>query len=127
KALTALQTAFELDPDNARLVFELDNLYEKMNYPLTERLDFLTKNEKLVIQRDDSYIQLISLLNETGQYQKAYDKIMAHNFHPWEGGEGKVSSQYKYSLVELAKLDLQNNQPQKAIDKMTKALTYPKN
>lgn len=127
KALTSLQTALKLDPNNARLVFELDNLYEKMNQPLEKRLNFLTKNEKLVNQRDDSYIQLISLLNETGQYQQAYDKIMSHNFHPWEGGEGKVSSQYKYSLIELAKIDLKNNQPQSAIDKMTKALTYPKN
>ncbi|AUI71089.1 DUF5107 domain-containing protein [Companilactobacillus alimentarius] len=127
RALIALETSFKLDPNNARLVFELDTLYEKLNHSLTDRLSFLTSHENLVKQRDDSYIQLITLLNDTGKYQQAYDKIMVHNFHPWEGGEGKVSTQYKYSLVELAKIDLQEKNPLKAIEKLTKALTYPEN
>jgi hypothetical protein len=28
---------------------------------------------------------------------------MGHKFHPWEGGEGKVTSQYLYCHVELGK------------------------
>lgn len=127
KALSSLEKAFKLDPNNTRLVFELDTLYEKMNLSLNDRLKFLISNERLVEERDDSYIQLITLLNDTGKYQEAYKKIMAHNFHPWEGGEGKVSTQYKYSLVELAKIDLKEKHPLKAIEKLTKALTYPEN
>lgn len=126
-AQAALEKAFQLDPENARLVFELDNLYEKLNRPIGQRLSFLEDHADLIAARDDSYTQLITLLNETGEFQQAYDKVMSHNFHPWEGGEGKVSTQYKYSLVELSKIDLDNNEPKAAIDKLTKALTYPEN
>jgi len=122
-----LELAFKLDSNNARLVFELDTLYEKLNYPLQDRLDFLIKNESLVNQRDDSYIQLITLLNDLGHYQDAYNRIMKHNFHPWEGGEGKVSTQYKYSLVEMAKLNLYNHNSKAAIEKLNQALIYPDN
>lgn len=126
KALTQLEAAFKLDSENSRLVFELDTLYEKLNKPLDERLEFLQKNFDLVKQRDDSYISLITLLNENGEHQKAYDLIMNHNFHPWEGGEGKVSTQYEYSLVELAKTDLKSENYSASIEKLKKALVYPR-
>lgn len=125
-ALTMLEQAFAKDPQNARLLFELDSLYEKLNYPLKQRLTLLQDHMALVEQRDDSYIQLVTLLNETGQYQAAYDRLMAHNFHPWEGGEGKVSAQYEYALVELAKLALTQANYQVAIDKLQQALVYPR-
>ncbi|QGG61119.1 DUF5107 domain-containing protein [Loigolactobacillus bifermentans] len=126
KALAYLEKAFKLDPTNARLVFELDSLYQKFNRPLPERLAFLQAHQDLVAQRDDSYVALVTLLNETGQYQAAYDALMAHIFHPWEGGEGKVSTQYEYALIELAKADLQAGAYQAAVDKLQKALVYPR-
>ena len=43
------------------------------------------------------------LLNQTGEYEKAKTVLDAHNFHPWEGGEGKVPAQYQLARVELAK------------------------
>lgn len=126
KALQSLEKAFSLDPQNARMVFELDSLYEKMNRPLADRLKFLQQHASLVNQRDDSYVSLVTLLNETGHYQEAYDQLMAHIFHPWEGGEGKVSAQYEYSLIELAKLDIQKTHYAQAIEKLKKALVYPR-
>jgi len=125
-ALTELTTAFKLDPTNSRLVFELATLHEKLNDPLTDRLQFLEDHRNLVSQRDDSYILMVTLLNETGRYQEAYDAVMAHIFHPWEGGEGKVSTQYEYALVELAKQDLQKHDSTSAIAKLEQALVYPR-
>ncbi|WP_229564248.1 tetratricopeptide repeat protein [Pediococcus pentosaceus] len=126
KALEYLEKAFKLDPKNVRLVFELDSLYQKMNHSLTDRLAFLEKHLDLVEQRDDSYIQLVTLLNETGRYKEAYQKLMDRIFHPWEGGEGKVSSQYEYALVELAKQDIANENYTTAIEKLNRALVYPR-
>ncbi|WPC16618.1 DUF5107 domain-containing protein [Pediococcus inopinatus] len=40
-ALRMLEKAFELDTNNARLVFELDSLYKKLDYPVVKRLKFL--------------------------------------------------------------------------------------
>jgi len=126
EALSQLSKAFDLDPQNSRLVFELDTLYEKLNYKLTDRISFLKKHFELVKMRDDSYITLVTLLNETDHYQEAYDLIMAHIFHPWEGGEGKVSTQYEYALVQLAKQDLASRSFDAALTKLNQALIYPR-
>lgn len=126
KALAELELAFKLDPTNSRLIFELDTLYEKLDRSLSDRLAFLQQHFELVKQRDDSYIALVTLLNETGDFQQAYDKLMAHVFHPWEGGEGKVSTQYEAALVGLAKQNLAEADYSAAIDKLTQALTYPR-
>lgn len=126
RALTELSKALELDPNNSRLIFELDTLFEKLNRPLNDRLSFLQAHFDLVKQRDDSYISLVTLLNETGDYQQAYELLMAHTFHPWEGGEGKVSTQYEAALVALARQDLKEQSYDAAIEKLTKALTYPR-
>ena len=48
-------------------------------------------------------LEEITLLNQLGRYEEAMQKLDAHRFHPWEGGEGKVSSQYQICRVELAK------------------------
>ncbi|MBM6585009.1 tetratricopeptide repeat protein [Pediococcus acidilactici] len=125
-AKKSLERAFELDPQNSRLVIELDSLYQKLKMPLTDRINFLENHIDLVNQRDDSYIQYITLLNETGRYEQAYNMIMKRSFHPWEGGEGKVSSQYEYALVEMAKIDIDNTSYEEAIQKLKKALVFPR-
>jgi tetratricopeptide (TPR) repeat protein len=52
---------------------------------------------------------------------------MNRKFHPWEGGEGKVSGQYVMSLIEQAKLLIENNDNEKAIELLDDAQTYPHN
>ncbi len=52
---------------------------------------------------------------------------MAHQFHPWEGGEGKVSGQYVCSLIEQAKACLAKEEFKKAIDCLERARLYPHN
>jgi phosphoribosylanthranilate isomerase len=63
----------------------------------------------------------------TGQHQKAYELIMDHRFHPWEGGEGKITTQYTMALVELAKAELAKQDGKSAEDYLQKALVYPEN
>ncbi|RYZ18910.1 MAG: tetratricopeptide repeat protein, partial [Chitinophagaceae bacterium] len=57
----------------------------------------------------------------------AFKLIMQRKFHPWEGGEGKVSGQYCYSLVEMAKQLLHLNQTIKAIALLEQAQAFPYN
>lgn len=52
---------------------------------------------------------------------------MRHKFHPWEGGEGKITSQYVFSLRQLARRALQEGDAKKAKDLLTQALTFPHN
>ena len=99
--------AFHLDENDARTLMELDQLYKRLHRPHKERLAFLQKYPELIQRRDDLVLEAITLLNQTGRYEEAMQKLDAHTFHPWEGGEGKVSAQYQICRVELAKRCLQ--------------------
>jgi tetratricopeptide (TPR) repeat protein len=103
EAKIELEKAFELARNNARVLMELDQLYKKLNEPVDARLTLLEDNLKLVLLRDDLYLERIALYNMKGDHKKTLELIMDRKFHPWEGGEGKVPGQYLISHVELAK------------------------
>jgi len=127
KALGCFEKAFVLDNKDARVFMELDQLYKRLNIAPGKRIAFLEQHLDLVELRDDVYLERIALYNLLGQYEKAFDLIMTRQFHPWEGGEGKVSGQYLYSLVEMAKQNIQDQEYQQAIDKLLMAQEYPHN
>ena len=127
KALAMYEKAFALDTTDARVLMELDQLYKRLNKDVTERLQFLEKHLSVVNQRDDLYLERASLYNFSGQYEKAYQQIMDRKFHPWEGGEGKVSAQYVFSLTEIAKQCIRAKDYEKAIWRLQQAQEYPHN
>lgn len=127
KALYCFEQAFALDKKDARVLMELDQLYKRLNKDLKERLQFLEQHIDVVEWRDDLYLERVALYNFPGEHQKAYQLIMDRQFHPWEGGEGKVSGQYIYSLVEMAKEHIARRQYPKAIELLEKAQVYPDN
>ena len=108
EALEYMEKAFHLDETDARMLMELDQLYKRLHKPHQERLDFLQKYPELIEQRDDLVLEEITLLNQLGRYEAAMAKLDAHQFHPWEGGEGKVPAQYQICRMELAKQYLAN-------------------
>jgi len=97
-----LERAYELDRADSRVLYELDQYYKLVNRPLPDRLGFLEDRLEVVEDRDDLYLEYCALLNGTGRYAEALEKILARHFHPWEGGEGKVPGQYKKALTGLA-------------------------
>lgn len=127
RAVKALERAFSLDRSDARVLMELDQLYKRINKNPEERLRFLENHMELVESRDDLYLERAALYNFIGQYEKAYDLFMNRKFHPWEGGEGKVSGQYTYSLTEMAKKDIRAGRFDQAVEKLENAWVYPLN
>ncbi|MBQ2669253.1 MAG: tetratricopeptide repeat protein, partial [Clostridia bacterium] len=120
KAREAMEKAFNMDKTDARIFFELDQLYRVLNLSLKERLDNMNANAAILEKRDDLYTEYITLLNMNGEYENAYERIMSHNFHPWEGGEGKIPAQYRIALMNMAK----KADTAKAIEMLEKALVY---
>lgn len=125
KALECMERAFGLDDSDSRVLMELDQLYKKLQYPFETRLTLLRKYPALVAQRDDLVLEEITLLNQTGEYEEAIRKLDAHQFHPWEGGEGKVPLQYQTSRVELAKEAISRGDYSAAIRLLEQCLDYP--
>ncbi|GAB3221405.1 DUF5107 domain-containing protein [Spirosoma arcticum] len=127
RAVNAYETAFRLDPSDARVLYELDQLYKRLNRPVAERLDSLSPYPQLIGERDDLYIEWVTLHNLIGSYEKAARLLATRTFHPWEGGEGKVSGQYSQALVERAKQALTEDQFQEAVTLLQSAEIYPLN
>lgn len=120
-----LETAFELDNSDARVLYELDQFYRATQRAPQERLSFLTAHMETVKQRDDLYLEYCSLLNVTGREQEALEAILKRTFHPWEGGEGKVPAQYLHALLSLAAEALQQDDAPQALSYLERCRVYP--
>lgn len=127
QAVALLEKAFALDPTDARILMELDQLYKRLNRPHTERLSFLDSNKEVAFTRDDLYLERATLLNQLGRHQEAIQMINDRKFHPWEGGEGKVPAQYQLARVELVKEKLEAGQFKEAIALLDECFVYPHN
>ena len=125
EALQYMEKAFLLDENDERVLMELDQLYKRMHKPHTGRLVFMQQYPELIQRRDDLVLEEITLLNQTGDYEEAMRKLDAHTFHPWEGGEGKVTAQYQVCRVELAKKAIVAKDYEKAVTLLNECLEYP--
>jgi len=125
KAMRSMRHACELDETYPRMWLEYDQLAAKANLSIQERLETMESHQSILRKRDDLYLRNIMLKNCAGRYQEALDAILSHQFHPWEGGEGKVSTQYRYALIHLALAHLKEGRPEKALADLEASLTYP--
>jgi hypothetical protein len=127
KAVEYMEKSFSLDTTDSRILMELDQLYKRMQYSHKKRLEFLEQYPALIAERDDLVLEEITLLNQTGKFDDAMKKLDGHIFHPWEGGEGKVSLQYQICRVELAKRAISEGHCKEAVKLLEECLVYPHN
>lgn len=127
RAWLSLNKAFALSPQDARLLFELDQLDKKRNSDPRTRLSRLQEHASLVEGRDDLSIELITLHNLLGEPEKAYQLLMRRVYHPWEGGEGKTTTQYVVSLVEMARAAIKQGELERALEYLKSAQERPQN
>ncbi len=127
QAVSSMEKAFELNKTDARVLFELDQLYKKTNAGHGARLAFLTDHFTTAALRDDLYLEYVTLYNNLGQYEKAQELVANRIFHPWEGGEGKVTAQYKFYTMGMAKKHMGNKEYSMAIACLEAAKVFPDN
>ncbi|MEG0515786.1 MAG: DUF5107 domain-containing protein [Cetobacterium sp.] len=127
EAKEMLEKAFELNINDSRVLYELDQLYKKLDINLNLRLNLLNKFWHLVDDRDDLFIEYVTILNNLKRNEEALENLLNRNFHPWEGGEGKVIAQYIISKIEIAKKLISNREYSKAINILESSKIYPEN
>ena len=125
EAVNLLEKAYALDPSDARLLMELDQLHKRMNYDHNQRFNFLNQHKEIVTLRDDLYLEYATLLNQLGRYEEAIQWIDARKFHPWEGGEGKVTAQYQLARLELVKQYMKEGRYEEALTRINECYVYP--
>jgi len=127
RALAAYSRAFAADPSDARILYEYDQLRKWTGVSPPDRLAMLERHRDLVDLRDDLSIELAALYNDTGRPARALDLIAARRFHPWEGGEGKVSGEYVRAHIALGREALAGGNPETALSHFDAAMIYPGN
>ncbi|WP_069998579.1 DUF5107 domain-containing protein [Cellulosilyticum sp. I15G10I2] len=127
KAFDFMKKAYALEPTYSRFLLEYIQLAGKVGMSNEERLALLENNLEATRDRDVLYLEYITLLNNTGYYDKALACLLSHTFHPWEGGEGKVSGQYRYALTQKAIAAIKTGAFEEALNLLTRTLTYPDN
>lgn len=126
-ALQLLENAFSLDKKDSRVTMELFQLYKIVGKSEQQLFAFLKENLATISERDDLYIEYINLTALNGDLEKAEELILSRKFHPWEGGEGKVTKLYKMINCSLAEKFGKANQYEKAIAQFERCLQFPHN
>ena len=127
-ALEEIETALSLDKTDSRVFMEYDQLLKKLNTPLKDRLAKMNEYMDLVEDRDDMYLEYINVLISLGELDKALSCLKGRKFHQWEGGEGKSSGAYIFTLTELAKRSIKASDYEAAAALLEEAAKeYPEN
>lgn len=127
RAAAAYARAVRVGPDDARLLFERDQLWKRLGESPRKRLAHLERRRDLVVKRDDLTIEYCRLLNQTGRHSEAGQILSSRRFQPWEGGEGQALGQFVRTHLALGKLALAEGRPQEARDLLVHALKAPSN
>jgi tetratricopeptide (TPR) repeat protein len=127
RARAAYERALVLDPADARLVYEFDQLRKKLNEAPSERLAFLEAHRALVLGRDDASVELAALYNLLDRPAEALALLTSRRFHPWEGGEGAVLRQYTTARLLLGQQALAAGDAAGALAQFSHAMDTPAN
>lgn len=127
KAILYLEKAFSLNQSDGRILMELDQLHKITGKSNNDRLFLLESHLDLVESRDDIYLERVTIYNNLGQFKQARNFISNRQFHPWEGGEGKVVTQFLVSTFGLAILAMESNNNTLAVQYLLDCFKYPIN
>ncbi|MDS7913097.1 DUF5107 domain-containing protein [Klebsiella pasteurii] len=126
-AATCLDKACEQQSEDARLLFERDLLDKLTGVEPEKRLNRLEAHLATALKRDDLTAELLHLWHLAGKSEQAADVLSSRKFHPWEGGEGKITSQFIINHLLRAWQHIQQQRPQQAEELLLCALHYPDN
>jgi tetratricopeptide (TPR) repeat protein len=126
-ARAAYERSLALDPADARLVYEFDQLRKKLNESPAARLALLESHRALVLARDDASVELAALYNLLDRPADALALLNARRFHPWEGGEGAVLRQYTTARLLLGQQALATGDAAGALEHFSHEMDTPPN
>jgi len=125
-AISSMEKALALDPENARGYYELDVLYEAAGVSVQKRLESLSRRPAAVARRDDAETRRIALLTCSGKVDEALAVLNKRQFHNWEGSSAlhdihvDACLQHGLALARAGK-------PQEALRSFLAANQYPAN
>jgi tetratricopeptide (TPR) repeat protein len=127
KALRAFEVARTLAPDDARILFEQDQLLKRVGDSPEHRLANFENLLHLVERRDDLTAEYAGLCNQMGLPEVALQRLERRKFQPWEGGEGVVLAHHTRAHLQLGQKALAEKNPGSALAHFQACLNPPEN
>jgi tetratricopeptide (TPR) repeat protein len=115
KSREAFRRARIAAPQDARILYEDDQLRKRLGDDPADRLAHLEAHSDLVALRDDLSVELAALYNHVGRPADALALLTARQFQPWEGGEGLVLGEYVRAQLLLGRALLASGEIQSAL------------
>ena len=125
EAVANYERAIAVAPNDARLLFESDQLWKRTGRSVEERLGRLDERRSLVGGRDDLCIEYAHLLISAGRAPEALKLLQGRRFQPWEGGEGQVLQCWERTQLGLAQAALTAGDAASAVGHLAEALDPP--
>ena len=116
RAREAFRRARLADPNDARILYEEDQLRRRLGDDPAERLALLETARELVALRDDLSVELAALYNQVDRPADALSLLLSRSFQPWEGGEGLVLGEYVRAQLLLGRQVLTAGDARSAIE-----------
>jgi len=127
RAVKNFETAFAANPQDARVLYERDQLRKRTGRSPEDRLGELLRYPALVEARDDLSVEVATLLNQVGRPDESLQLLLNRRFQPWEGGEGLALAQYIRAHVLLGRRSLSQSDCEAARNHFHAALRAPQN
>ena len=123
-ALALYEQAIAQRPD-PRLVYEADQLRQRLGVSDDERMRALEVHLEQVLQRDDATVEYGLLLVRAGRLDEAEQLVNSRSFSPWEGGEGRTLELWDTLQLALSREREEAGDPLGALAAARRALEVP--
>jgi len=124
KAMKSMEKAVACNSSDPRLLFEMDELYEKNKESSQKKYALLKNNSETAKKRTESMLRLATRSVEVGKYDEALDILLNNEFPQFEGGR-EMQDTYLNAFT-LRGLEYFNQGKYKlALNDFETALEYP--
>ncbi len=125
RAKEAFDRALLCSPEDARVLYERDQLWKRIGTHARDRLLALQQSPPLLEQRDDLAVAVATLYNQLSRPEDALRLLLKRKFQPWEGGEGLVLAQFSRARLLLGQSALATGDAESAMRHFESVLDPP--
>jgi len=124
KAMQSMENAVACNSDDPRLLYEMDELYEKNKASSVTKYELLRKNSETAKRRTESMLRLATRSVEVGKYDEALEILLNNEFPQFEGGR-EMQDTYLNAFTLRGLNHFYNGEYDPALHDFETALAYP--
>jgi len=124
KALASYEKAVKCNSADPRLLFEMDELYEKNKVPSQKKYHLLKENSETAGRRTETLLRLATRSVEVGKYDEAIEILNNNSFPQFEGGR-EMQDTYLNAYVLRGLKQLNAEEFTEAMKDFETAMAYP--